>query len=97
MGKTSASTNSDPNDNDEFQWYVHGDGTVHRGLTNTNRMRKINVNGLRNVVKEGRKEEDILERCCYQILRRVPGISPLKRLMQGGKGKSMGEGKEIRT
>jgi hypothetical protein len=68
---TSPNTYGDPNDNEEFQWYGHGDGTVHRVLTEHEQHEK-NRREWAKKCRERRKEEDILEHYCYQILRRVP-------------------------
>ena len=68
---TNPNTNCDPNDNEEFQWYVHNDGTVHRVLTEREQNEKDKLEWQRKC-HERFKEEDILIHYCYQILRRKP-------------------------
>ena len=68
---TSPNTNYDPNDNEEFQWYVRGDGTIHRVLTEREQHEKDKLEW-KEKFSEGCKEEDILVYYFYQILIRKP-------------------------
>jgi hypothetical protein len=68
---TSPNTNRDPNDSEEFQWYVRGDGAVHRILTEREQHEKEKLDW-QGKCQERYKEEDILVYYCYQILRRKP-------------------------
>ena len=83
---TSPNTNRDPNDNEEFQWYVHGDGTVHRVLTEREQYEKDKLEW-QGKFSEGCKEEHILVHYCYQILRRKPWRGQSSNIIDVMKGR----------
>lgn len=68
---TTPNTNCDSNDNEEFQWYVCGDGTVHRVLTEREQHEKDKLEWHQKC-HERYKEEDIFVHYYYQILRQKP-------------------------
>ena len=83
---TSPNTNYDPNDNEEFQWYVHSDGTVHRVLTKREQHEKDKLE-LKGKCQERYKEEDMLIHYCYQILRRKPWRGQPSSMIEVMKGR----------
>jgi hypothetical protein len=83
---TSPNTNYDPNDNEEFQWYVRGDGTIHRVLTERERHEKDKCEW-KEKFSEGCKEEDILVYYCYQILTRKPWRGQSSDMIEVMKGR----------
>lgn len=82
---TSPNTNCDPDDNEEFQWYVLGDGTVHRALTEREQHEKDKLEWYQKC-HERYKEDDILVYYCYQILRRKPKRGQLSNRIEVMKG-----------
>ena len=67
---TGPNTNGDPNDNEDFKWYVHSDGTVHRVLTEHEQNEKFRRERPKKFAERS-EEEDILMNYYYQILRRL--------------------------
>ena len=68
---TSPNTNGDPNDNEDFKWYVHGDGTVHRVLTEHEQNEKVRRERPKKFPERSEEEDIFLMNYYYQILRRV--------------------------